>query len=275
LVGEFVEFNEGGGSVDAESCTEGDEVVGGYAVVDAFVCGFAGDSDDDGATWGKIAYGKSFDNPPGNSPTVVKATDYGIVFGSDDPTNGVMVMPRGTHTIERAYSRRGVSNTTLFGYAHMGARDPRTGQVYLVWELNAASAGDLGAQIMASDGRVAGPVWEDTDATRRLWRRIVIDDQGTLLAWEQTTNSVLRATVTGVGALPAHTQDSGRVLGGRAIGDRGTIAVGPESVAEGNRAAAFGRGVALGYDAIAIADATASGNFSIAVGSLSQSNDGV
>lgn len=48
MVGEFVELNEGGGSVDAESCTEGDEVVGGYAVVDAFVCSFAGDSEDVG-----------------------------------------------------------------------------------------------------------------------------------------------------------------------------------------------------------------------------------
>lgn len=229
---------------------------------------------DDGATWGKITYGKSFDNPPGNSPTVVKATDYGVVFGSDDPTNGIMVMPRGTHTIERAYSRRGVSNTTLMGYAHMGARDPRTGQVYLVWELNEAYASDLGSQIMSSDGRVAGPVWEDTDTARRLWRRIAIDDQGNMLAWEQVTNSVLRARVTGVGVIPAHTYDAGRVLGGKTSGVRGTIAVGPEAVATGNRSVAVGLGKVDGFDGVAIGDAIADGNYSAAIGTGSNASNG-
>lgn len=44
MVREFVEFDEGKGSVDAEPCAKGDEVVGGNAVIDALVCGFAGDS---------------------------------------------------------------------------------------------------------------------------------------------------------------------------------------------------------------------------------------
>lgn len=220
---------------------------------------------DDGGTWDKITYGPSFDNPPGNSPTVIKATDYGIVFGSDDPTNGVMVMPRGTHEIQRAYSRRGVSNTILMGYAHMGARDPRTGMVYLVWELNSANAGDIGAQIMASDGRVAGPVWEDTNPSRYLWRRIAINDQGTLLAWEQGTNSILRATIPGIGVIPGHMQDTGRVMGGRANGGRGAVAVGPEARAEGNNTVAIGGGRTSGHGGVAIGSASVINN-GVAIG---------
>lgn len=229
---------------------------------------------DDGGTWERVPYAESFDTPPGNAPTVVIATDYGIVMGTDDPTNGIIVMPRGTSEIYRAYSRRGLSNTTLMGYAHMGARDPRSGQVYLVWELNEAYAADLGAQIMSSDGRVAGPVWEDTDTTRRLWRRIAIDDQGNLLAWEQVTNSVLRARVPGVGVVPAHLVDTGRTLGGKTRGERGTIAVGPEAVATGNRSVAVGLGKVDGVDGVAIGDAIAGGNYSTAIGAKSNASNG-
>ena len=215
---------------------------------------------DDGDTWDKVDYGVSFNEgyTPGNSPTVIKATDHGIVFGTDDPTNGLLVMPRGSNTIDRVYSRMGVSNTTLFGYAHMGARDPRTGMVYTVWEMNQVSAGDLGAQIMASDGLVGGDVWEDTDPARYLWRRIVVDDQGNLLAWEQTTNAILRARAGERGAKPGHVHDSGRVLGGQVLGGRTSLAVGAEANAQGNRSIAVGGGASTsGHNGTAVgADTT-------------------
>src|SRR5690625_826890 len=205
---------------------------------------------DDGDNWTKLPYGDSFDSPPGNAPTTINPTDYGVVFGSDDPTNGVMVLPRGTSTIERAWSQMGISNTVLFGYAHMGARDPRTGIVYQVWENNTTSAAGLGTKLTASDGQVAGQVWA-SDPSMYLWRRIAIDDKGNLLAWEQSTNSLLRAKVGQGGAKP--TADEGRVLGGKVNGGRGSVAVGAEAVAVGNRSVAIGGGATTEtHDALAI-----------------------
>lgn len=218
-------------------------------------------STDDGDTWTRLTYGTSFHgDTPGNSPTTIVATDHGIVMGTDDPTNGLVVLPRGADQIERAWSRMGISNTTLLGYAHMGTRDPNTGIVYNVYELNQTYANDIGASVSGSDGQVAAQVAQLTEPTHYLWRRVVVDDDGNLLAWEQSQNQILRAKTSGMGARPAHLLDTGRVLGGSNIGSRGALAVGAEAVVSGGVIA-----TAVGHKA------TASGNSGTAVGASSVS----
>ena len=227
-------------------------------------------SEDDGATWTRVPYSSTFsgggpDGDPGNAPTTLVATDHGIVMGTDDPTNGILVLPRGWDQIERAWSRMGISNTVLLGYAHMGARDPSTGIVYNVYELNQTYASDIGAAISGSDGQVAAQVWAGTEPTHYLWRRVVVDDRGNLLAWEQSQNVILRAKTAPVGVRPAHLLDTGRVLGGTVTGGRKALAVGAEAVATGGTAVGGGAttasdlGVALGIGAASIVSGTAVG----------------
>lgn len=232
-------------------------------------------SEDDGATWTRVPYSSTFsgggpDGDPGNAPTTLVATDHGIVMGTDDPTNGILVLPRGWGQIERAWSRMGISNTILLGYAHMGARDPSTGIVYNVYELNQTYASDIGAAISGSDGQVAAQVWAGTEPTHYLWRRVVVDSDGNLLAWEQTQDQLLRAKTAPVGVRPAHLLDTGRVLGGTVTGGRKTLAVGAEAVATGGTAVGGGAttssdlGVALGIGAASIVSGTAVGASSAA-----------
>lgn len=224
-------------------------------------------SDDDGDTWTKLTYGASFDVAPGNAPTTINPTDNGVVFGTDDATNGVGVLRRGSTTMERAWSRLGISNTTLLGYAHMGARDPRTGLVYVVYEANTSSALDLPCQICGSDGQVADAVWSEP-TPGGLWRRVAIDDQGRVLAWEQRNNQIARGYIPGSGARPGHLNDTGRVLGGTVSGGRKSVAVGAEARATGDSAVAVGggattsthNGTAVGAGATAIGSGQAFGN---------------
>lgn len=198
-------------------------------------------SDDDGDTWTKLTYGDSFDTAPTNAPTTITPTDNGIVFGTDDPTNGCAVLRRDSTTIEKAWSRLGISNSTLLGYAHMGARDPVSGLVYVVYEANTGSALDLPCHICASDGQVADSVWVEP-TPGGLWRRIAIDDQGRVLAWEQRTGQIAKGRVGGIGARPGHLQDTGRVLGGTVTGGRRSVAVGAEATAIGDSSVAVGGG---------------------------------
>lgn len=219
---------------------------------------------DDGNTWDRVPY-DGFEVV--NSPTVIRPTDHGVVFGSDaSGPNGVYVMPRGTNQIRSAWVWEGIQNSRLLGYAHMGYRDKRTGIVYLVFELNpSAQANGFTTYIAASDGRTAGAVWK-ADPTERLWRRVVITPGGNLVAYDQATDIMLYAKPSGAGITDITLQDTGRILGGQAQGSAQTVAVGKDALAIGDRSIAIGDSTADGADGVAIGNAESSGS-SVAIGS--------
>lgn len=207
------------------------------------------ESRDDGATWTKLKWG--FTGAEGSTPTVVVATDHGIVFGSDAAANGVYVLPRGEDTIRQAWIWGGMTTTTLLGYAHMGYRDPRTGIVHIAYTSYEA---DRPAPVAASDGRVASQVWADP-VPARMWRKLVIDHAGRLVMRCQTDNTIAYGTVGGRGIQSPTLLDPGRTLGGTVDGDRHTVALGRYATAKGtgalaaNNATADSRSVALGNNA--------------------------
>jgi hypothetical protein len=196
-------------------------------------------SDDDGTTWTRLAYGPEFDADPANAPTVCVPTDEGVVFGSDDSHNGVYVLPRGEDEIDYAWAWGGMTNTQLLGYAHQGFRDPDTGLVYIVY---VSDETDLPAPVAASDGRVAGQVWTEPGIFG-MWRRIAIQD-GHVCMWEQLGDQTAKGRTGGIGQIPAHKLDSGRVLGGKVTGGRTSLAVGTEAKAIGDFSVAVGGGAA-------------------------------
>ena len=218
-------------------------------------------SNNDGGTWTRVPYGNTFtDSTPANAPTVVVATDKGMVFGSDDSHNGIYVLPRGTNTIEHVWAWGGVQNSQLLGYALQGFRDPATGIVYISY---VSDEGDLPAPVGASDGLTANEVWREPGVFG-MWRKLFIQGDHVLM-WEQLGNLVARGKLGGSGARPA--EDPGRVLGGMVRGGRKSVAVGSESHAVGDRSVAVGggasttthNGTAVGADANAVGSGTSTG----------------
>lgn len=117
-------------------------------------------SSNDGATWSEVDDGGLNQD---SAPTVLVATDNGIVFGSDNGYDGVYVLPRGEATIQWVWeweSVHGQQSGQLNGFANRGVRDASTGIVYIGYQ---SDRPDLGAIITASDGVTAGLVWTDTE----------------------------------------------------------------------------------------------------------------
>lgn len=216
---------------------------------------------DNGTTWAKVPYGTTFDAAPANAPTVVMATDNGVVFGSDDSHNGIYVLPRGTNTIEHAWAWGGVQNSQLLGYALQAFRDPDSGIVYISY---ISDETDLPAPVGASDGRTANEVWREPGVFG-MWRKLFIHD-GKILMWEQLSNLIAKGKLGGYGSRPP--ADPGRTLGGLVTGGRKSLAVGTEAVAVGDASVAVGggsattthNGTAVGANAKVIGSGTAVGS---------------
>lgn len=216
---------------------------------------------DNGNIWTKVPYGNTFDAAPANAPTVVMATDNGVVFGSDDAHNGIYVLPRGTNTIEHAWAWGGVQNSQLLGYALQAFRDPDTGIVYISYISDEA---DLPAPVGASDGRTANEVWREPGVFG-MWRKLFIHN-GKVLMWEQLSNLVAKGKLGGSGSRPV--TDTGRTLGGLVTGGRKSLAVGAEAIAIGDASVAVGggagttthNGTAVGANAKVIGSGTSLGS---------------
>lgn len=198
-------------------------------------------SDDDGATWTKVA-GSDLDG----GPTVLVATDDGIVCGTDSDPGGVYGIARRDNPTDMTMTRLwtwwpGLEG--IVGFAQRGFRDPRDGLVYMGWNSSFSTVKPI---IAAGTASSAGLVWESPTAENggRIWNQVVTAT-GKLLGWYTTggVESRITAQTTRGGA---HTADvnNGNILGGTAAKQ--------SSMAIGYRAsAADTSSVVIGVDASA------------------------
>ena len=224
-------------------------------------------SEDDGATWTRA---------PGMvkspAPTVIVATDGGLVCGSDSTDGGVFGVVR--QAVSRQELRHvwrwhtGVDGTCGFGV--WGVRDPETGVVLIGFRTEKATVPPI---IAGGTPTAGGLVWSWPQAYT------AYDDVSVILplpggdvlavARTGTTRWLVRGRMGAPTVTHPTVEDTGHALGGTA-GRGDSIAVGPLSAT-----GATIRGTAVGVSAVtsAVQDATvvgygstASGNFATALG---------
>jgi hypothetical protein len=254
-------------------------------------------SDDDGSTWTRITPSWAAADAV-NGPTVMVATDNGIVCGSDSEYNGVYVIPRvddpADLTLEWVWNWLDGACDGLLGYADRGFRDPNTGMVYLGFLSNRNSSATYEAvrpMIAASDGIVANPVWYSDDATMaRVYNLAAADGHIiALLADKSLGWHALSGCVRNPGSSPAtNLLTDGRIVAGTAplgtsmaIGYGASTGVAVQSLAIGKGAASAAgtqfqtvigvssvvngeSATAVGYDSSAGVRGTAVGTLAIA-----------
>jgi hypothetical protein len=236
-------------------------------------------SSNDGGSWTKLGG----TNQPNPMPTVMVATDDGIVCGTDHEPNGVFGIPRCTNPTDMRLVqlfRWEPGAEGLVGFAQRGWRDPRTGLVWIGFNSVVAGVAPI---IAAGTATGAGEIWRDpTGALNdRVWEVFPVNDGRVVGHYlKDGTNRLLTGYQHGAGLDRA--VDPGRT--GRGIADKGSsIAVGFDSFVSGLRSLAIGRGarntatqesVAIGAssnvsgtDVVAVGfGAVASGYQSIAIG---------
>lgn len=182
-------------------------------------------SDDDGSTWTRITPSWAAATAV-NGPTVMVATDNGIVCGSDSEYNGVYVIPRvddpSDLTLEWVWNWIDGACDGLLGYADRGFRDSDTGMVYVGFLSNRNSSATYEAvrpMIAASDGIVANPVWYSDDATMARVYNLAVADNHIIgrLADKSFGWHVMRGRVQNPGSSPAtNLLTDGRIVAGSA-----------------------------------------------------------
>lgn len=117
-------------------------------------------STDNGATWSRAEkMGKNIQDPP-NGPTVMVATDDGLVCGSDNAFNGLFGVLRRDNPADEVMAPTWELNTGRNGlicFAQRGWRDPDTGLVYVTFR---AEFDDTPLVIAAGTAAAAGLVYE-------------------------------------------------------------------------------------------------------------------
>jgi hypothetical protein len=212
-------------------------------------------SADNGATWTRAEGMRS--DP---SPSVMVATDDGLVCASDHRDGGVYGVVRtdiATQALRRVWAwRPGIAGTNGFG-TH-GHRDPETGIVYFGYRTERAT---LAPMIVGGTPTSGGLVWKWPNAFS------AYDDIGRVLAVGggeivavaaiSLAFSVVRGKVSAPTITHPSVTDSGGVLGGASdSGD--SVAVGPTATTgTGIRHVAVGAGANA---STAIQDGTAIGN---------------
>ncbi|MCT1857344.1 hypothetical protein M3C21_07315 [Micrococcus luteus] len=224
-------------------------------------------SEDDGDTWTRA---------PGMvkspAPTVIVATDGGLVCGSDSTDGGVFGVVR--QAVARQELRHvwrwhtGVDGTCGFGV--QGDRDPETGVVLIGFRTEKATV----PPIIAGGTPTAGAklwTWPSTYTAYDDVNTVLPLPGGEVLASARTgtTRWLVRGRMGAPTVTHPTVEDTGHTLGGTA-GRGDSIAVGPLS-----SSGATIRGTAVGVSAVtsAVQDATvvghgstASGNFATALG---------
>ena len=254
-------------------------------------------SSDGGATWvGPMRVEVS--QPPSslanNGPTVLVATDDGIVCGSDNKDNGLFgIQRRESPADERIIPtwRMHTGRDGLVAFAQRGWRDPETGLVYVTFR---SEYNDTPLAVAAGTAGGGGIVYEHPapvvgGADRFAAVGTVGDGDLFLYAEINSTPYHIRGTLTA----PGHTQptfDTGNTLRGNALWPSGLAsgranALAANSVAVGHGAtvseSATGS-LAVGYSsaatstgATALGNAAAAGNAGTAIGSGAKTTTGV
>lgn len=197
-------------------------------------------SDDDGATWTRM------DNDLGMSPafTTMKATDFGIVCGTDGPPNGVFVIRRQTDPDQLGVEFYGnwndlTSREGVIGFADHSWRDPDTGIVYLGFVSNFPA--DVPTVVYACGSSGAYPIFKEINSDRAF---SVFAGGGGILVQRGTGTTWMRARTQVFGAPPVidrgnlGTRDGEFTRPGSLRVGRGSSALGLESVAVGLNAQA-------------------------------------
>lgn len=202
-------------------------------------------SDDNGGTWSKLQ------NDGGLAPafTVMVATDFGIVGGTDTSPNGLYIMPRAKNPetagvrLAGRWTHNGGRNG-LYGFADRGFRDPNTGIVYV--SFNSSSA-DVPPVIMACGSSGASVVYKapPTSTGDFLMSRFgtVVVANGILLATlsSHSESGNLRAKVSKYNATP--TPDLGNIITGfNGPTNESSTSIGVNASAMGASSIAIGRG---------------------------------
>ena len=231
-------------------------------------------SDDLGANWTKLT--------GAHQPTVLVATEHGIVCGSDTQPDGVYRILRtddpADMVVEPIHYLRVNNDGAPASYAYRGFRD-EVGAVYIGF--NAQVDGGIPA-IIATDGLRANEVWRYSGAALTGYgvRDVTATATAVVAYVNEASAQMVVAPKQPRGALPPHVMDPGGVLGGTS-GDYRAVAVGTDSSAAGIASTAVGvgasvtveRGVAVGRSSavtgsggVAAGREAASGQNAIAVG---------
>jgi hypothetical protein len=219
-------------------------------------------SEDDGVSWTMITDNLALDA----SPTVLIATDDGIVCGSDSTKSGLFGIPRTADpaTLSLRWLARWVTpGDGVVGFADRGYRDPDTGYVWVSFTTETANSAPAAA---GGTARAAAFVWDyPTVGTRRFPH--LIPFKGILYGTIDNTTSL--DAFTGAYTAPgvAWGADAGNIRGG-ASAYATSVAVGPASAVGGLGSVAVGREAATtGTDSVAIGyKATTNASTSVAVG---------
>ena len=136
-------------------------------------------SDDDGDTWTRMTGGMADTIDP--TPTVMVATDDGIVCGTDSRPSGVLGIKRKANpadlTLDMLYQWQD-ETPPLAGFAQRGFRDPATGLVYIGFNTEYE---EYAVVIAAGSASAAEVAWEAAPGIARVWSQIVTPN-GVVLA---------------------------------------------------------------------------------------------
>lgn len=223
-------------------------------------------SNNNGASWTRLSGG--YADTLAAMPTVLVATDDGIVCGTDEDPNGIMCIRRAP-AAQLAYGvswRRWEPKAGPYGFAERGMRDPNTGLVYFGYRAEYAATQPYIAAGTASSG---GLVWDSalTGLGDKV-QNVVITPTGRIFAVyiNPTGTNILRGTIGLPGAPSGNTGNAGGAtaalgtalasgLRASAVGASSTAvgvnssATGSQGTAVGTAAQAGGNGTALGQDA--------------------------
>lgn len=219
-------------------------------------------SDDDGNTWTAIG-----GLQPVAMPTVLVATDDGIVCGSDDDPNGLYGIRRVQDTSQLQLVRTYIwhSGTLgLVGFAQRGYRDPSNGVVYMGFNSNFAAVKPI---IAAGTASTASEIWRDPTGTfgDRIWTVLVTNSRKVIGHYfKASSNQVLSGRLSGRGSLTM--LDAGNLFQATAGGET-SIAAGYGATTAGGSSVALGHsasttvisGVAIGNNSVAADSAVAIG----------------
>lgn len=229
-------------------------------------------SEDDGATWVRPA--GCIDSP---APTVLVATDDGIVCGADSTRPGIYGIVRcddiSRETLVHTADWRAVENGVI-GFALRGFREPTTGLVYMGFRSSNVNVAPI---IAAGRASVASIVWT--------WPTLpvtFVDDIGVCILPSphkalavgeiNGVRKLIKAVAPGPGVTP--NIDSGRIMGG-ITNQSGSSAMGFGSQASGIRCTAAGnKAVAATQDTVAVGTQATAAALSTVVGSLAADTGG-
>lgn len=238
-------------------------------------------STDDGATWTRYpgmqppSYLQGVTGALNNGPTVIVATNDGLVMGSDNyPENGLFGVARevdpSREVIKHTWAFK-TGRNALHTFAQRGWRDPDTGQVYVTFR---AEYADTPIVIAAGTAHTGGLVYSHPlPSLAGSDRFIAVAKTGPnrLVAFSETgptfTPGLLRGTLTRPGGPAPSLVDTGNSMGGVA-GRLNASASGAGSRATAERATANGiMASATGFEATADGfEASATGTGALALG---------